>query len=237
MKFLIMVVFTSALCDGLTRPRGTELFLKSNYNNAVNYLQTVSNSRNFRNNPGEIGCSTILRGGSEREIRSSEPNEISDSNSSLHQRFNLKKIFLSQYEELFSGNWKQELGYVCIGFGGFFLASALNPIPLFGLWMNRKAIILANIMLISGSVLLVGAAEMKRFFLAGTRLVGSFLILIGFIVLWRDKTEKWVILACFMQLLGVLSLFGPYAQSFFRFGIQFIFPALVSFSAKLFRFK
>ena len=237
MKILIVFTFAS-LCDGLTRPRETELFHKSNHYSAVNYFQivSVSNSRFFRNNPGgsQIGSlpnPTILQGGS------SEPNEKSDSNSSLHQRFNLKKLFLSQYEELFSENWKQELGYVCIGFGGFFLASALNPIPLFGLWMSRKAIILANVMLISGSVLLVGSAEMKRFFLAGSRLVGSFLILIGFIVLWRDKTEQWIILAFFMQLLGVLSLFGPYAQSFFRFGTQFIFPTLASFPTKLFRFK
>jgi hypothetical protein len=173
----------------------------------------------------------ILRGGS------SEFKENSNSDASIFQGFNLKKMISSQFEDLFSENWKQELGYVCIGFGTFFLASALNPIPLFGLWMSRKAILLANIMLISGSVLLVGAAEMKRFFLSGSRLVGSFLITIGFIVLWRDRAEQWIFLAFLVQLLGVLSLFGPYAQSFFRFGTQFIFPTLVSLPAKLFRFK
>jgi hypothetical protein len=223
-------------CDGLTRPRETELFIASKYFKTVDYFQIFSHSRIFLNGPchgskrGWLPNPTILRGGF------SELNNKSDSDSSPQQRFNLKKMILSQYEELFSENWKQDLGYVCVGFGAFFLGSALNPIPLFGLWMSRKAIILANIMLISGSVLLVGAAEMKRFFLAGSRLVGTFLILIGFIVLWRDRAERWIMLAFFMQLLGVLSLFGPYAQSFFRFGTQFVFPTLIALPTKLFRF-
>jgi hypothetical protein len=226
MKFLsfvlsILIVFT-ALCDGLNHFHivlRTRILLRNKF-------------EGFRGKIGRLPNPSILRGGSNSEL-----NEKSDADSSLHQRFNLKNIILSQYEELFSENWKQELGYVCIGFGSFFLASALNPIPVFGLWMSRKAIILANIMLIGGSVLLVGAAEMKRFFLAGSRLVGSFLILIGFIILWRDHAERWIMSAFLMQLLGVLSLFGPYAQSFFRFGTQFIFPTLFALPSKLFRFK
>jgi hypothetical protein len=172
-----------------------------------------------------------LRGGS------SELGEGENSKSQDGSIYDLKKMITSQFEDLFSDNWKQELGYVCLGFGAFFLASALNPIPFFGLWMNRKAIILSNIMIIAGSTLLVGFLEMKRFFLTKSRLVGSVLILAGFIALWKDSSERWTVLAFLVQLLGMVSLFGPYAQSFFRFATQFLFPMIFSIPSKLFRTK
>ena len=178
-----------------------------------------------------IALNSILRGGLNEEATKSDSIDVDQ------QGFNFKKIVTAQFEELFSDNWKQELGYVCLGFGAFFLASALNPIPFLGLWMNRKAILLANLMLISGSAFLVGLAELKRFFLTRSRCVGSLLIIFGFCAIWRDRSERWTMLYFTVQLLGVLSLFGPYAQSFFRFAASFVWPMVVSILNKLFRWK
>ena len=171
----------------------------------------------------------ILRGGS------SEVNPVVNTDTEDGQNLSFKKMITSQFEDLFSDNWKQELGYVCLGFGAFFLASALNPLPFLGLWMNRKAILLANIMMIVGSTLLVGFSEMQRFFLSKSRVVGSVLIIAAFCTMWRDRSERWTVLAFMIQLLGVLSLFGPYAQSFFRFASQFVFPMIISIPSRLFR--
>jgi hypothetical protein len=117
------------------------------------------------------------------------------------------------------------------------LAAALNPIPVVGLWMNRKAILLANVMFVGGSILIVGASEVRRFLLTGSRRMGSFLIMTGFFAIWKDRAQRWTILAFIIQLLGILSLFGPYAQNVFRLTSRFLLPALISMPAKFFRAK
>jgi hypothetical protein len=145
-------------------------------------------------------------------------------------------MLTSQLDELFADNGKQEFAYICIGFGAFFLACALNPIPFFGLWMSRKAILLANIMIISGSALLAGTPELRRFLLAAPRRAGTLLIAVGFVALWKDREARWTSLLFLLQLLGVASLFGPYAQGFMRVVRQLLFPMLLALPRRILGF-
>ena len=104
---------------------------------------------------------------------------------------------------------RKELGHACLGFAGVLLVMTLTPIPVVGVFMNRSGLMMANILLVIGSLLVAGPGDVRRFMLAPKRRLGTFAMLTGFVLICK----RWALVGFIVELLGFVDVFGHFLDS------------------------
>eukprot|EP00802_Teleaulax_amphioxeia_P024256 Tamp_24929.p1 GENE.Tamp_24929~~Tamp_24929.p1 ORF type:complete len:242 (+),score=34.51 Tamp_24929:69-728(+) len=107
-------------------------------------------------------------------------------------------------DEYFPEDQRKEWGWAAVRLGGVYLTFVLTPIPIFGCFMNRKGLLMANLWLTMGSVLILGPHRVSAFLTARRRQMGSAVLGVGLGLIFRG----WCILGFGIQMLGLLGLLG-----------------------------
>ena len=124
-------------------------------------------------------------------------------------------------EQNFPLQSRKEWGHACLGLGAVAALAALAPLPV-NCFLNRRLLLVANVLLTAGAILVSGPVAIRRFLFAPRRRVGSIIIAFGITLVWR----KWVFLGLLVELVGFLGLFGPFLE-----GLPLIVPALPTTAA------
>jgi hypothetical protein len=124
-------------------------------------------------------------------------------------------------EEFFPEDQRKEWGWAAVRLGGVYMAFVLTPVPVFGCFMNRKGLIMANLWLTTGSVLIQGPQRVSAFLTARRRQMGSAVLAAGLVFIFRG----WCMLGFGIQLLGLLGLLG---ERVLRSTLSILFPLLPS---------
>jgi hypothetical protein len=124
-------------------------------------------------------------------------------------------------DEYFPQDQRKEWGWAAVRLGGVYMAFVLTPIPIFGCFMNRKGLIMANLWLTTGSLLIQGPQRVSAFLTARRRQMGSAVLVAGLVLIFRG----WCILGFGIQVLGLLGLLG---ERVLRSTLSILFPLLPS---------
>jgi len=156
-----------------------------------------------------------LRGGEVDVLGGRDPREAMGMRSGLEQWM----------EDNFPVQSRKELGHACLGFAGVVLVMAMIPLPVIGCFMNRAGLMMANVLLVAGSLLVAGPRDVRRFLLAPKRRMGAFAMATGFVLI----CQRWVLLGFVVEFLGFLDVFGHFLDSSLGWAAPFMPRSLSGF--------